>query len=107
MTKYATKHFLEHKDSHRHKVAFIHLSSIASDITGPFVVAYGASKRFNEVFGRQTATAYSKSDSLKDLVDTQIVKPSYVTTPLLNNAENKFTVKPPALVSGSLGDLGS
>jgi len=70
MTKYATKHFLEHKDSHLHKTAFIHLSSIASDITGPFVAGYGASKRFNEVFARQTAFAYSKSGELKDLVDT-------------------------------------
>jgi short-subunit dehydrogenase len=53
LSKYATLHFREHKDSHYHKNALIHVSSIVADTVIPFhftYSTYGATKAFNLAF---------------------------------------------------------
>lgn len=105
-SKYATLNFLKHASEHNHKTALIHTSSIASDLGMPFAGVYSGTKRFNEYFGLLLAQQFKKSTHAKDLVVTQVLKPSITTTRLAHFKEGVAASKPADVVAGSLADLG-
>lgn len=105
-SKYATLNFLKHADEHSHKTALIHTSSIASDLPMPFASVYSGTKIFNEVFGVLLSQAHKKSTHARDLIVTQILKPSITTTKLAHYKDGITSSKPLDVVTGSLADLG-
>ncbi|CDW89675.1 short chain dehydrogenase reductase family protein [Stylonychia lemnae] len=91
----------------QNKSAFVHLSSILSQLPLPFHAQYSATKRFNDVFGKmfgQTANHYGLIFDKQ--IDTLIVRPSGVTTPMTQFQQDPLFVKPGQVSFGELRAVG-
>jgi short-subunit dehydrogenase len=107
-SKYALLNFARYANTHAHKTALAHTSSIASDLNiSPFSAIYAGTKRFNEVLAINIAAENDKQFATSDLVVTQILKPGVIHTALAEFKKGPLVVSPQECVSGSLADLGS
>eukprot|EP00347_Sterkiella_histriomuscorum_P019711 403340581 len=105
---FMTKYMREHVKQHKQKSAFVHFSSILSQMPLPFHAVYSGTKRFNQVFGDCVAVSsnhWSKMRRQKQ-IDQLIVQPSGVTTNMTQYHEDPMFVKPGQVSYGLLRDLG-
>ena len=72
----------------------------------PFASIYSGTKRFNDVFASLVAQGHKKSLAAKQLIVTQILKPSITTTRLADYKTGKHASTVDEVVGGSLADLG-
>ena len=55
MTKYAMKHFKEHKEGHQHKTALLYTSSLAAEAWLPNMGVYAGTKMHNASLARMVS----------------------------------------------------
>ena len=95
LTKHAYISFKAQKESAKHRFGIVQLSSSGSEFTLPQLSVYTATKRFNHVFAKIMNDTITKNCSKDGKIDTLIVKPGGVTTPMTNNVEMKGVTSTP------------
>ena len=103
LTKHAKISFLN-QDPKR-KYGLIQLASSASDVPFPLITHYGATKRYGEWIAHCINLRNLRKERTEN-IDTLIVKPGLVTTPMVKNCSTYNSCYPEETSRGSLCDLG-
>ena len=84
------------------KNAFVHVSSVLSDISLPFHGVYSGTKTFNKVFGHLMSWNHKTNKA-----ETLLVKPAGMTTGMTQHYTDPTFVQPSAAVHGIFRELGT